>query len=814
MAMALRIASAPALAARVTSGSGRRSLSVARAGLVNPDIKKDTDKVVDMLKAEELPKKAVFCRCWRSKKFPYCDGAHVKHNTETGDNLGWHVPGGPEEAGAHAGAALSALGERVAALEEALERLTGRLAAHEAHEAHAAKAPLAPADDGADGAAQGKDQTGHGRAAPDDGAGAAAAALAAALAGGSGAPRGGRDQAAAALTPRRGDRDDAGSARSFATTLSLGSTLASGPCFMADLDPRAKRAPARALAAPSAGAGDGGLSLAGWAARSARPAPGGGCASWPLAPGLEEEPASDGGPPAAALLHDALGVLALHAEGDEGVRAALCAPPVLARLAQLLAGPDLAAVQGAAHAVWFASRSEALRGALRGEAALLPALLALLGSDDVASARAAAFAVNNLCAEREGARALADAGGVAALVEMLRASDALGQEAAAAALAMMASEEDALRAAIVHANGVRELVAVLEFGGPAAQQAAAAALENLSLDAESELALAAEGAVEGLLAVLRDGTADARAAAAGALRNLAVNEALEGHLLSAGCVPALLALVAAGCGEDLAVRTAAVEALRNIAAGSPRAGDALLAAGGAGVLVDAARSLPSAPARCAALAALLVLSAATDGHRRAIAAAGAGGVLVHAALSGSPLGKELAARALANLSAVGDGVRLELLREGAATVLAHLLRVQVAALAAPGAADVGGGGRGCALAAARALQNLSRCRPGCSVLLDAGCLPPLAAALGVRGLVASAAASALARLCMSSRSVHAFVACGGGTQLAAALATPKHLTPRGQRQAARLTQRLRRVGVAPSGALPEEAAAPSGAGVA
>lgn len=28
----------------------------------------DVEKVVDILKAEELPKKAVFCRCWRSGK--------------------------------------------------------------------------------------------------------------------------------------------------------------------------------------------------------------------------------------------------------------------------------------------------------------------------------------------------------------------------------------------------------------------------------------------------------------------------------------------------------------------------------------------------------------------------------------------------------------------------------------------------------------------------------------------------------------------------------------------------------------------------
>lgn len=60
----------------------------AEGGAINPSIKKDVDKVVDMLKADELPKKAVFCRCWRSGKFPYCDGAHVKHNQATGDNVG------------------------------------------------------------------------------------------------------------------------------------------------------------------------------------------------------------------------------------------------------------------------------------------------------------------------------------------------------------------------------------------------------------------------------------------------------------------------------------------------------------------------------------------------------------------------------------------------------------------------------------------------------------------------------------------------------------------------------------------------------
>ena len=32
--------------------------------------------------------KIVLCRCWRSKKFPLCDGAHGPYNKECGDNLG------------------------------------------------------------------------------------------------------------------------------------------------------------------------------------------------------------------------------------------------------------------------------------------------------------------------------------------------------------------------------------------------------------------------------------------------------------------------------------------------------------------------------------------------------------------------------------------------------------------------------------------------------------------------------------------------------------------------------------------------------
>ncbi|KAG7492672.1 hypothetical protein MATL_G00017490 [Megalops atlanticus] len=55
---------------------------------VNLDLQKDNPKVVHAFDMEDLGDKAVYCRCWRSKKFPLCDGSHIKHNEETGDNVG------------------------------------------------------------------------------------------------------------------------------------------------------------------------------------------------------------------------------------------------------------------------------------------------------------------------------------------------------------------------------------------------------------------------------------------------------------------------------------------------------------------------------------------------------------------------------------------------------------------------------------------------------------------------------------------------------------------------------------------------------
>lgn len=57
-------------------------------GRVNEMIKMECPKVVDTVDIEDITDKAVYCRCWKSKKFPYCDGSHAKHNKETGDNVG------------------------------------------------------------------------------------------------------------------------------------------------------------------------------------------------------------------------------------------------------------------------------------------------------------------------------------------------------------------------------------------------------------------------------------------------------------------------------------------------------------------------------------------------------------------------------------------------------------------------------------------------------------------------------------------------------------------------------------------------------
>ncbi|KAL8148186.1 CDGSH iron-sulfur domain-containing protein NEET [Apium graveolens] len=66
----------------------RRTVRV-RAESINPEIRKSEEKVVDSVDLTQLSKPITpYCRCWRSKTFPLCDGSHVKHNKATGDNVG------------------------------------------------------------------------------------------------------------------------------------------------------------------------------------------------------------------------------------------------------------------------------------------------------------------------------------------------------------------------------------------------------------------------------------------------------------------------------------------------------------------------------------------------------------------------------------------------------------------------------------------------------------------------------------------------------------------------------------------------------
>ncbi|XP_047329711.1 CDGSH iron-sulfur domain-containing protein NEET-like [Impatiens glandulifera] len=72
--------------------SGRARVVVVRAELgsnVNLSVRKEEAQVTDTVLVADLAKpNTAYCRCWRSKTFPLCDGSHVKHNKETGDNVG------------------------------------------------------------------------------------------------------------------------------------------------------------------------------------------------------------------------------------------------------------------------------------------------------------------------------------------------------------------------------------------------------------------------------------------------------------------------------------------------------------------------------------------------------------------------------------------------------------------------------------------------------------------------------------------------------------------------------------------------------
>ncbi|KAK3923732.1 CDGSH iron-sulfur domain-containing protein 2-like protein [Frankliniella fusca] len=55
---------------------------------LNEKIEKNNPKVVHSVDVEDLGETSAFCRCWKSKTFPKCDGSHNEHNETTGDNVG------------------------------------------------------------------------------------------------------------------------------------------------------------------------------------------------------------------------------------------------------------------------------------------------------------------------------------------------------------------------------------------------------------------------------------------------------------------------------------------------------------------------------------------------------------------------------------------------------------------------------------------------------------------------------------------------------------------------------------------------------
>lgn len=68
--------------------------SKASLGQINHDVQKHEAKVATICPLKDIEDTVnksdkgvvAYCRCWRSKTFPLCDGSHVKHNKATGDN--------------------------------------------------------------------------------------------------------------------------------------------------------------------------------------------------------------------------------------------------------------------------------------------------------------------------------------------------------------------------------------------------------------------------------------------------------------------------------------------------------------------------------------------------------------------------------------------------------------------------------------------------------------------------------------------------------------------------------------------------------
>jgi len=213
-----------------------------------------------------------------------------------------------------------------------------------------------------------------------------------------------------------GNRDDCASTISFATTRSIGSTQCSAPVLLTEI-PAAGRGNARVGllgGIGSSNAGGGGM-----LAFASMTGPGGvdglgmgmggcefqeECSREQLEELMQQlrtggaGSSSDGGnaaPDVEERRRAAAVTLALHAERDAELRAAIVAAGLLDQVAEMLEGPELRCCWAAAHIAWYVSRSDELRQDL-GCDRIVAALVMLLGAADPAVARAAALALNNL----------------------------------------------------------------------------------------------------------------------------------------------------------------------------------------------------------------------------------------------------------------------------------------------------------------------------------------------------------------------------------------------------------------------------------
>ena len=75
------------LVPRTLSGATNSDSKGSGGERINKQIELSKDKVVTNIELKPN-EKIVLCRCWRSTKFPLCDGSHAHHNSINGDNVG------------------------------------------------------------------------------------------------------------------------------------------------------------------------------------------------------------------------------------------------------------------------------------------------------------------------------------------------------------------------------------------------------------------------------------------------------------------------------------------------------------------------------------------------------------------------------------------------------------------------------------------------------------------------------------------------------------------------------------------------------